>query len=63
MDTTPAKITIDVLINAPVSKVWHYWVTLEHIVNWNARMEARDRSMGFGFVGKYRSSPREFARL
>lgn len=68
-------ITVENIINAPVQKVWEYWVKPEHIVHWNnasddwhtphakadfrvggsflARMEARDGSMGFDFVGVY----------
>ncbi len=29
------KITIDSLIEAPVSRVWEYWTDPQHIVNWN----------------------------
>jgi len=28
-------ITIHATINAPINKVWQYWTTEEHIVNWN----------------------------
>jgi uncharacterized protein YndB with AHSA1/START domain len=29
------KITVEVLVNAPVSKVWQYFTEPEHIVVWN----------------------------
>lgn len=34
---TPAKtvITVQNTINAPVEKVWEYWIKPEHIINWN----------------------------
>mgnify|MGYP001179133505 FL=1 len=30
-----SKITVKVLVQAPVEKVWKYWTSPEHIVNWN----------------------------
>jgi uncharacterized protein YndB with AHSA1/START domain len=30
------SITVEAWVNAPVAKVWFYWVTLEHILRWNA---------------------------
>ena len=35
--TTTVKtiITVEVNINAPVEKVWHYWTEPKHIVHWN----------------------------
>ena len=68
-------IKIDIVILAPVHKVWDYFNLPEHIVNWNfanedwhcpkatndfrvggrleSRMEAKDGSFGFDFVGIY----------
>ena len=34
METTQ-KITVEVIINAPVEKVWKYFSEPEHIVKWN----------------------------
>lgn len=31
---TPNAITIEVVVNAPISKVWEYWNKPEHIHNW-----------------------------
>lgn len=28
-------ITVSVVINAPLDKVWNYWTNPEHIINWN----------------------------
>lgn len=28
-------ITVQSMINAPLSKVWEFWITPEHITNWN----------------------------
>src|SRR5690242_6749755 len=69
------KITVEVLINSPIEKVWEYFNAPEHITKWaspsedwhttNAvndvtvggkfdfRMEAKDGSAGFNFVGSY----------
>lgn len=30
-----SKIKVEVSVAAPISKVWEYWVTPEHIQNWN----------------------------
>jgi uncharacterized protein YndB with AHSA1/START domain len=30
-----SQITVEVLVNAPIEKVWEYWTKPEHIVNWN----------------------------
>ncbi len=30
-----APITIETLVNAPVTQVWDYWTSPEHIVHWN----------------------------
>jgi uncharacterized protein YndB with AHSA1/START domain len=27
-------ITVEVLINAPIEKIWEYWTAPEHITNW-----------------------------
>ena len=36
METTTAKtITVENTVNAPVSKVWDYWIKPEHITKWN----------------------------
>jgi uncharacterized protein YndB with AHSA1/START domain len=34
-NSTGNAITIQALINAPVSKVWDYWTTPTHIIRWN----------------------------
>lgn len=36
MPPEPVKITIEALVNAPVSRVWDCWVTPEEIMKWNA---------------------------
>jgi uncharacterized protein YndB with AHSA1/START domain len=68
-------LTIEATINAPIEKVWQYWVMPEHITQWNnasddwhtphaendlrvggkflSRMEAKDGSFGFDFIGTY----------
>lgn len=33
--TNKQKVTIEVLVNAPVSKVWQYWTEPRHITKWN----------------------------
>lgn len=30
------KITITATVNAPILKVWNFWISPEHIVKWNA---------------------------
>ena len=36
METTDrALITVETNVNAPVSKVWDYWTTPDHITKWN----------------------------
>lgn len=34
--STPAPITIQTTMNAPVSKVWEFWTTPAHIIQWNS---------------------------
>lgn len=34
-----ATITVKVTVNAPVEKVWQYWITPEHIIQWNNASE------------------------
>lgn len=37
METTnAAPITIETTVNAPIEKVWAYWSTPQHIMNWNS---------------------------
>jgi uncharacterized protein YndB with AHSA1/START domain len=36
METTTTTITIETTIKAPVAKVWQYWTSPQHIVNWNS---------------------------
>lgn len=72
---TNQQITVEVTIYAPVEKVWKYFNTPDHVVQWNNasdewftpkaendvrpggtfnyRMEARDGSFGFDFMGVY----------
>ena len=69
------KISVKTVVNAPVDKVWQYWIEPKHITRWNFastdwhspaaendlrkngkfsyRMEAKDGSQGFDFVGVY----------
>ena len=35
MENTPPPIIVDVLIHAPVEKVWKLWTAPEHIKEWN----------------------------
>lgn len=35
-NTMTQVITIEAIINAPIEKVWEYWIEPEHIVKWNA---------------------------
>lgn len=30
----PTPITVQVVVNAPIEKVWHYWNDPKHIPNW-----------------------------
>ena len=41
METTHAttSITVETILNAPVSKVWEYWNGLEHVTKWNQASE------------------------
>jgi uncharacterized protein YndB with AHSA1/START domain len=32
--STVNKITVQAIINAPIDKVWHYWTTPSHIMQW-----------------------------
>ncbi len=34
METSAKAITVEALVNAPVSKVWRYWNEVEHITKW-----------------------------
>ncbi len=34
-----ASITVEALIQAPVSKVWKFWIGPEHITKWNSASE------------------------
>jgi uncharacterized protein YndB with AHSA1/START domain len=37
METKDKKIiTVETTVNAPVAKVWEYWTTPKHIIQWNA---------------------------
>lgn len=69
------EITVSVIVNAPLQKVWQFWTLPEHIKQWNfasddwhtpkaendlqvggkflSRMEAKDGSFGFDFLGVY----------
>ena len=66
MGTT--KITVQVLVDAPIAKAWECWTGPDHVVKWYAasddwqtpratndssRMEARNGSAGFDFFGTY----------
>jgi uncharacterized protein YndB with AHSA1/START domain len=33
--TTKTRITVQNTVNAPVEKVWKYWISPEHITKWN----------------------------
>ncbi len=33
--STPTRITVEVVISAPVEKVWDYYTGSEHIMQWN----------------------------
>ncbi len=35
MEITKTAITVETLVNAPLSKVWAAWTEPEHIVKWN----------------------------
>src|SRR5437868_2328756 len=35
METQLKTITVEALINAPVDKTWKYWITPDHIKQWN----------------------------
>ncbi|MBN2440728.1 MAG: SRPBCC family protein [Spirochaetales bacterium] len=30
-----SKITVEVIVKSPVEKVWEYWTSPEHVINWN----------------------------
>ena len=32
---TPAAITVEATVNAPIEKVWKFWTEPDHIVEWN----------------------------
>ena len=34
--STPTVLTVTTTVNAPVSKVWDYWTSPEHIMQWNS---------------------------
>ena len=33
--TMTTQISVVITVNASLSKIWHYWTTPEHIINWN----------------------------
>ena len=33
---TTTKITVEALVNAPISKVWNTWIDSDHITRWNS---------------------------
>jgi uncharacterized protein YndB with AHSA1/START domain len=33
--TTKTNITVETTVNAPIEKVWQYWLGPEHITKWN----------------------------
>ncbi|POY36639.1 polyketide cyclase [Solitalea longa] len=33
------KVTVETTVNAPVEKVWQYWLGPEHITKWNSASE------------------------
>ena len=35
METVTKMITIEATVNAPVLKVWKFWIAPEHIIHWN----------------------------
>ncbi len=35
MENTKSIITVETTIAAPLAKVWFYWTTPEHIIQWN----------------------------
>ncbi|REA63456.1 polyketide cyclase [Dyadobacter luteus] len=35
-DAEKTVITVETIVNAPVEKVWEYWTSPEHIVQWNS---------------------------
>lgn len=75
--TAKQKITVEVMVNLPIEKVWKIWTTPADIMKWNtasdewhtpkaendlrvggkflSRMEAKDGSFGFDFIGTYTS--------
>ncbi len=36
---TKSRITVEVLVSAPLAKVWECWTKPEHIMNWNFASE------------------------
>ncbi|RZJ81850.1 MAG: polyketide cyclase [Flavobacterium sp.] len=34
-NTEKTKITVKTTVNAPIDKVWQYWISPEHIQKWN----------------------------
>jgi uncharacterized protein YndB with AHSA1/START domain len=38
-NANPTKVTIQSTINAPVEKVWKYWISPGHIIQWNSASE------------------------
>lgn len=40
MNTTEkTTITVEAIVNAPVEKVWNFWISPEHIIKWNSPSE------------------------
>lgn len=55
--SNPARITVSVIVNAPVSKVWRVWTEPSHITQWNAASDdwhtpraENDLRVGGGFL-------------
>lgn len=36
---TKETITVEVLVNAPIEKIWQFWTKPEHITKWNTASE------------------------
>lgn len=35
MDRNHSVITVEVIVHAPVEKIWDYWTVPDHITKWN----------------------------
>ena len=64
---TKKDITVEILVNAPIEKVWQFWTNPEHITKWNHASEdwhtlraENDLRMGGKFLSRMEAKDGSF---